>query len=115
MSLHFRNERFSLTLMDGAKVFLQLTYDPAQMGKELKANDSATELPAGKRTETEINLFLDGSVLEIFANHRECLTVRVYQTAQNPLRVEVGDADVDKISSFHVWQLTPISRDRLTT
>jgi beta-fructofuranosidase len=115
MSLHFRNERFSLTLMDGAKVFLQLTYDPAQTGKELKANDFAAELPAGKRTETEIDLFLDGSVLEIFANHRVGLTVRVYQTTHRPLRVEVSDTDMDKISSLHVWQLSSISNDRLTT
>jgi beta-fructofuranosidase len=114
-SLRFRNERFSLTLLDGAKVFLQLTYDPAQAGKELQANDSAAELPAGKRPEIEIHLFLDGSVLEIFANNRVCLTVRVYQAARNALRVDVSDADIDKITALLVWQMIPISPDRLTT
>jgi beta-fructofuranosidase len=115
LSLRIRNEQVSLALMDGAKVFLQLVYDPAQTGKELKVNDSVVELPPGRLSEIEIHLFLDGSVLEIFANNRVCLTVRVYQAARHALHLDVSENDIDKIAALQIWEMTPISPDRLTT
>jgi hypothetical protein len=57
-------------------------------------------------------MFLDGSVLEAFANDTLALTARVYNVASGPLRLQLeGDA---KVTSLRAWQISPISTDRLT-
>jgi hypothetical protein len=57
-------------------------------------------------------MFLDGSVLEVFANETVSLTARVYQIPAGPLRLKLeGNA---KLMSLHAWQMNPISKDRLT-
>jgi glycosyl hydrolase family 32 len=57
-------------------------------------------------------MFLDGSVLEVFANGTITLTTRIYQAPSSPLRVKIeGNAD---LTNLDTWQMTPISRDRLT-
>jgi hypothetical protein len=59
-----------------------------------------------------LHAFLDGSVLEVFVNGTMALTARIYQTPSGPLRLKLeGNA---KPSSLDVWQMTPISKDRLT-
>jgi beta-fructofuranosidase len=116
LSLRIRNEQFSLSLMDDAKIFLQLTYDPAQSGKELMVNSTFAPLSlAANETEIEIRMFLDGSVVEVFANNRTCLTARVYQIPQNALRLDLQDSDIEKLTTLRLWQMNPISADRLTS
>jgi hypothetical protein len=57
-------------------------------------------------------MFLDGSVLEIFANKTTSLTARVYQIPPGPLRLKMeGEFE---LSSLDLWQMKPISNDRLT-
>jgi beta-fructofuranosidase len=113
--LRFRNEKFAVALLDGARVFLQLAYDPSQSGKELKVNDFTTEIVQPKQPEIEIHIFIDASVAEIFVNNKVCLTVRNYQAAHNSLHLDVSDSDIGKVASLQVWQITPISANRLTT
>jgi beta-fructofuranosidase len=116
MSLRLRNQPFSLSLMDGSNVFLQLNYDPRESGKELKLNNTFAPLAlSANETEFEIALFLDGSIVELFAGNRACLTTRIYQTPQNALRFELDDSAIENISKLQVWPLTPISPDRLTS
>jgi hypothetical protein len=58
-------------------------------------------------------VFLDASVLEVFANGTTVMTVRVYRVPSGPLRLSFdGEA---KINSIDVWQSQPISKDRLTS
>jgi beta-fructofuranosidase len=63
-----------------------------------------------------LRVFLDGSVVEIFANSRACLTARVYPTRPDSLGVGVfargGNAT---LRSMDIWKVRPISPDRLTT
>ena len=59
-----------------------------------------------------LHLFLDGSVLEIFVNGTTSLTARIYQIPSGPLRLKI-EGDVE-LTSLDVWQMTPISKDRLT-
>jgi beta-fructofuranosidase len=112
--LRFRNEKFAMTLLDGAKLFLQLTYDPSQSGKELKVNDSTAEIVQTKQSEIEIHLFVDASVVEVFVSNRVCLTVRDYLAVHNSLHLDAIDSDISKISSLQAWQIKPTSPDRLT-
>ncbi len=58
-----------------------------------------------------LHLFLDGSMLEIFANDTIALTARVYQIPSGPLHLKIEGAEV---VSLDAWQMNPISKDRLT-
>jgi len=51
--------------------------------------------------------------LEIFANETTSVTVRIYRTASGPLRLTLA-GDVE-IQSLEAWQMTPISKNRLTS
>jgi hypothetical protein len=51
-------------------------------------------------------------VLEVFVNGTTALTARIYHVPKWPLRLNLqGAAPVD---SLDVWQIRPISKDRLT-
>jgi hypothetical protein len=57
-------------------------------------------------------MFLDGSILEIFTNDTTTLTARVYQNPSPRLRLVLdGNAE---LTSLNIWQMNPISKDRLT-
>jgi len=60
-----------------------------------------------------LHIFLDGSVVEVFANQSTSLTARVYQIPSGPLRLKLeGNAKVD---SLEAWQMKPTSNNRLTS
>jgi beta-fructofuranosidase len=115
ISVRVRNAAFTMKLMDGPIEFLTLSYDPVRAGKELQANSSSAPLPASGDQEIIITLFLDGSVVEMFANEVCCLTSRVYQIPAKPLSIDISEAALAAIRSMRVWQMKPISFDRLTT
>ena len=75
-------------------------------------NTIAAPLPGTAGSPVRLHMFLDGSVLEVFANEAVALTARVYQTPSGPLRMKL-DGDI-KIVSLHAWGMKPISKDRLT-
>ena len=64
------------------------------------------ELAAGEPL--ELRIFLDRSVLEVFANRRECITQRIYPTRADSLGVRLfsngGSAD---IKSIRAWDMAP--------
>ncbi len=63
-----------------------------------------------------LNIFLDGSVIEIFANGRACLSDRVYPTGIDALRTGLfSEGGVTRLKSIEVWDMQPISSDRLTS
>lgn len=109
-----KNRPFALKLTDGQTEFLNLSYDPARTGKEIVAK-SAAAFSARSEEAIDISLYLDASVVEIFANERCALTTRVYQLPAKPLLLVIAEADLLAITSFELWQMTLISPDRLTT
>jgi beta-fructofuranosidase len=78
-------------------------YDPDS--RTLSAGRSEASLPPGP---VDLRIFLDGSVVEIFANRRVYLTGRVYGPVQ-------GLAMTGGVRRIESWPLQPISPDRLTT
>jgi beta-fructofuranosidase len=70
----------------------------------------------GRRESLKLHIFLDGSVIEIFANDRFCLSARVYPAGPRSTGVALyassGAADM---VSFDAWEMQPISPDRLTS
>jgi len=59
-----------------------------------------------------LRVFVDGSVMEVFANDRVAITARVYKVPSAPLEVDV--LDEDGVKSLEVWGIRAISPDRLT-
>ena len=112
MHLHPKAEEFKLRLYSEAGDFVTISYSRQSGGRELRVNTSAAPLPVAPGSPFRLHMFLDGSVLEVFANETVALTARVYQIPSGPLRLKF-DGDV-KISSLHTWQMKPISKDRLT-
>jgi beta-fructofuranosidase len=58
-----------------------------------------------------LRMFVDGSVLEVFCNNKVAGVARSYRNFEGPLKVAVDG----EFESLEVWQMEPISRDRLTT
>jgi beta-fructofuranosidase len=64
----------------------------------------------------KLHVFLDASVIEIFANDRAYLTSRIYPLRSDSLRLGLfareGRA---RLKALDVWEMRPISSNRLTT
>jgi beta-fructofuranosidase len=101
---------FQLRLLAaGDKPFAELEYRPDRRGSELRLNHASAALPV-QNDHGALRLFLDGSVLELFVNKNTVITDRVYSAPNADLRVSVRGAAV----KLDLWQMKPISHDRLT-
>jgi len=57
----------------------------------------------------ELHIFIDRSIVEVFANKRQCLTVRVYPQRKDSNGVSVfARGDSAKLVSFDAWQMHAI-------
>lgn len=92
-------------------IFASITVSAKEDGWQLEAPGVSAPITMSADQSLRLHLLLDGSVLEIFANGTTVATSRVYKTPSSALRVAI-DGDYD---SLDVWQIQPISRDRLTT
>ncbi len=115
LELRFVPQPFHLDLKSGANEFLALGYDPARSGRELQIGKEFASLPAVDKSEHQLQIFLDGSVVECMMNRRDAWTLRSYVSASRSLRLEVPETELDAITSLRAWPMRPISADRLTT
>jgi len=80
--------------------------------RELRVNAMTAPLSGATGSAVHLRGFLDGSVLELFANGTTALTARMYRLPSGPLQVKIkGEAE---LKNFDAWQMSPISKDRLT-
>jgi beta-fructofuranosidase len=93
------------------ELYAEIVFDPRRTDAELRVN--ATTGSFRSEGPVSLRVFLDGSALEVFAKNRAAITARVYKVPPAPLLVEVSE--VDALRSLDVWEMTPISKDRLTT
>ena len=71
------------------------------------AQEAPFELAAGEGL--ELRIFLDRSVLEVFANGRQCITQRIYPTRADSLGVRLfSKGGSVKVSSIEAWDMAPI-------
>lgn len=91
--------------------FAEIEYEPHHGGGKLRLNQSHAPLGAGFTR--MLRLFIDGSVLELFAQGGAAITDRVYNVPPSPLHLQVESPEA--LSKLEVWQIKPISRDRLTS
>jgi beta-fructofuranosidase len=111
---------------DGSEETL-VGYDPARRTLALDTRKSSLnpqadravtqgrlELGAGELL--ELTIFLDASVIEIFANGRRALTGRIYPTRPDSLGVALySQAGRATLKSLDMFRLNAISSDRLTS
>jgi beta-fructofuranosidase len=90
--------------------FAEIAYEPQKKDAELRVNSTQAEFATNEPV--TLRIFLDGSVLEVFANDNIVITARVYAVPSTPLLVEVSDTTA--LEALDVWQMRPISPDRLT-
>ncbi|WP_254545381.1 GH32 C-terminal domain-containing protein [Halomarina pelagica] len=95
-------ERTPLRYADGELV---IDRSSASLDPETASDDQ--RMPVGTPDGTlSLRVFVDGSVIEAFANDRRCLTSRVYPTRADSdgvsLRAEGGEAVVERLD---VWEL----------
>jgi beta-fructofuranosidase len=63
-----------------------------------------------------LHIFLDGSVIEVFANERACLTARVYPDGPRSMGLGLfSSGGTAKLASLEAWEMRPISPNRLTS
>jgi beta-fructofuranosidase len=108
---------FSVTLQEegSAVPFASIAFDPAKSGHELSVNNISAPLPLNAES-PEIHAYLDGSVLEVYANRRICVTARIYARAEKALRIVLDNDSISKnLLKLTVADMQSISRDRLTS
>jgi sucrose-6-phosphate hydrolase SacC (GH32 family) len=113
IELRPKADEFSLRLQtETGSNFAALSFTNRAGGRELRVDAVRAPLSGAPGSPVHLHIFLDGSVLEVFANGTTSLTKRVYQIPSGPLTLKLaGDAE---LISLDAWQMTPISRDRLT-
>ena len=63
----------------------------------------------------KLHVFLDASVIEIFANDRACLTSRVYPSRPDSLGLGTfARGGKARLKALDIWEMRPISANRLT-
>jgi len=94
--------------------WLDIQYDPNQPDA-IQIDSNPIPIPKGQK-QIEIHLYVDGSVIEVFLNRHSAFTRRFYYQAATPPDVHLKwtgtTTDIDDLS---IWQLSPISPNRLTT
>ena len=114
LRLHPKTDEFTLRLQSDSGVDFATISCTSQSGsRQLRVNNVTAPLPGITGSSVHLHMFLDGSVLEVFANGTIAITARIYQTPSGPLRLKLeGNAE---LMSLDAWQMKPISKDRLTS
>lgn len=73
------------------------------------ASGTSQSMPVGLENGTlTLHLFLDRSVIEVFANDAQALSTRIYPTREDSLRVGLYTNDREiTVNSLDIWELAP--------
>jgi hypothetical protein len=115
LELNFRprSEQTVIHLQSEAgEKFASISFLDKSDGRKLDVGDFAAPLPGTLGAPLQVHVFLDGSILEIFVDGTTALTKRIYTIPPRPLMLKLQGAM--EIDSLNVWQMRPISNDRLT-
>jgi|HubBroStandDraft_4_1064222.scaffolds.fasta_scaffold01099_3 beta-fructofuranosidase len=105
----------ALVSADNRKPWLACRYDPSH-ANEIAIDEQLVPCGAGEDRETELRFLIDGSVIECFANRHGALTKRFYYAGSSAPVIGVQvNGKLESLSGLSMWQIKPISRDRLTT
>ena len=94
---------------------ISLRYSHANPG-ELVVDQQRMPIHLAASQPLELHFYIDGSVIELFVNNQAACTKRFYYPGPTAPEIAVNitgrQSDISRLS---LWQLAPISKDRLTT
>jgi beta-fructofuranosidase len=98
---------------DNQETFASIAVGDGPKGRVLNVNGIVAPLSGASGSVVRLHALLDASVLEVLANGTAAVTARVYRAPSGPLRLHL-DGD-PRIPSLDIWQMEPISKNRLTS
>jgi beta-fructofuranosidase len=108
-----RADEFAIHLQsENGDKFVTISCTNKSGSRELRVDTVSAPIAGELRSPVRLHIYLDGSVLEIFANETTSLTKRIYQIPSGPLTVKLEGAA--ELTLLEAWQMNPISKDRLT-
>jgi len=114
--LDFQRKKFDVSFASANDPWFTISFDPSRTGQELQLGAQMVSVPAKENANHHIHLFLDASVAECIVDGTIALTTRIYTAPKDILHIAVRDTDSgEALSSLQVWNVKPISRDRLTS
>jgi beta-fructofuranosidase len=112
------SQPFELTISGSAESavpWLTIAYDPDHRDQVL-IDARPIPLFLDDAAGLEFHLYADGSVIEVLVNGQVALTRRFYYSGNGPQDLHLHwTGSITGITSLSIWELTPISKDRLTT
>lgn len=112
------SESYELSLTGSADVrtaWLQLKYDPSHRD-QVFIDGRPLPLKLGEGEALECRMHVDGSVIELLVNRQVAWTKRFYYSGNTPQSMRMRwQGRATNIARLSIWQLSPISSDRLTT
>jgi len=102
---------FSVHIGPQMKPYLDLRYDHAQ--QVMRIDEQVVPLAAPLGSASPLNIFMDGSVIEVFVANRQAHTARVYSLDRSTPITTVSVSGA--LTDVQLWPIQPISSDRLTT
>jgi beta-fructofuranosidase len=118
LSLRIAPDRSEQTLVYYDREQKAICVDRSQSSTDPSADRKMQSGPflLGRGEPLRLHIFMDGSVIEIFANDRFCLTARVYPVGTRSKGIALYSSDGKAtMPSFEAWEMRPISPDRLTS
>jgi beta-fructofuranosidase len=104
----------ALVLSDGSSPWISVSAELRGGAAKLTANGKSIDLPPTEKPEREFHLLLDASVAELICDGQHAITTRIYRKPNGPLRIS-PESTLAHFNVLNVWQLRPISSDRLTS
>jgi beta-fructofuranosidase len=78
--------------------------------KEAQATEQVAPFELKPGEPLRLRVFLDRSVLEVFANDRQCLTQRIYPTRTDSLGLKlISRGGSMKVKGLDVWDISPVN------
>ena len=104
------------TLTQGAisEPLVKLEFDP-KTPDQILADGKPMPLRAQPRKPIDVHIYVDGSVAEVIVQDSAAYTKRFYYAGSVAPRVQLQVEGMATIESLSMWQIDPISSDRLTT
>ena len=98
-----------------ADTWLTLQYDPAAQ-HSISLDGTVIPMQLSDPHTLEVHIYIDGSVAEVFVNKQITYTKRFYYSGGKAPTVQLSVVGATtNLSSLEMWQLSPISPNRLTT
>jgi beta-fructofuranosidase len=105
---------FAVFANDVTEPLFQIAYNGDVARPALVVGDKMLSLTPDSSGLSAVQFWMDGSVIEIFADRKEAITLRNYTATSGNLRIAAKGA-VESVHSLHVSGVAPISADRLTS